>query len=98
MMSFEHIRARSSDPITSFMAADVAPKFANKHVNTIMECLAKHGPLGKDGIAKHTGLDGVQISRRLPELQKDGLILLTGKTVKSNTGNQEREWRLAIPC
>jgi predicted ArsR family transcriptional regulator len=98
MMIFDHIRARSSDPITSFMAADAAPKFANKHVNTILECLAKHGPLGKDGIAQHTGLDGVQISRRLPELQKDGLVMLTGKTVKSSTGNQEREWRLAIPC
>ena len=97
MMSFEHIRARSSDPITSYLAADAAPKFTNKHVNTILECLAKHGPLGKDGISKLTGLDGVQISRRLPEMQKDGLILLTGKTVKSNTGNQEREWRLAIP-
>ena len=96
-MSFEHIRARSSDPITSFMAADAAPKFTNKHVITILECLAKHGPLGKDGIAKHTELDGVQISRRLPELQKEGLVLPTGKTVKSNTGNQEREWRLAIP-
>lgn len=97
MMIFEHIRARSNDPITSFMAADVATKFDKKHVITILDCLAKHGPLGKDGIAKHTGLDGVQISRRLPELQKDGLILLTGKTVKSSTGNQEREWRLAIP-
>ena len=79
------------------MAADAAPVFAKKHVISILECLAKHGPLGKDGIAKLTGLDGVQISRRLPELQKDGLILLTGKTVKSSTGNQEREWRFAIP-
>lgn len=95
MMSFEHIRARSSDPITSFMAADNAP--ANKHAIAILQCFAKHGPLGKDGIAKLTGLDGVQISRRLPELQKEGLVLPTGKTVKSKSGNQEREWRLAIP-
>ena len=97
-MSFEHIRARSSDPITSFMAAENAPQVANKHAIAILECLAKHGPLGKDGIAKLTGLDGVQISRRLPELQKEGLVLPTGKTVKSKSGNQEREWCLAIPC
>jgi hypothetical protein len=29
----------------------------------------------------------------LPEMQKMGMIELTGKTAKSNSGRSEREWR-----
>ena len=83
-------RARSDDPITSFEAADqVKPE---KHFRMIVDCLKTHGPLGKDGIANLTGLESVAISRRLPELQTMGLVKLTGKTIKSSKGRNEREW------
>jgi DNA-binding transcriptional regulator LsrR (DeoR family) len=58
----------------------------------IVACLQLHGALGKDGIAKHTGLDGNQVARRLNELLKEGQICLTGNQVKSNSGRMEREW------
>jgi len=83
-------RARSTDPVTSFEAAEqVKPE---KHFQMILECLKTHGPLGKDGIAYLTGLESVAISRRLPELQMMGLVKLTGKTIKSSKGRNEREW------
>ena len=83
-------RARSTDPVTSFEAAEqVKP---DKHFQIIYECLRKHGPLGKDGISQLTGLESVAISRRLPELQTMGLVKLTGKTIKSSKGRNEREW------
>jgi len=83
-------RARSDDPVTSFEAAEqVKPE---KHFQMILECLKTHGPLGKDGIANLTGLESVAISRRLPELQTMGLVKLTGKTIKSSKGRNEREW------
>lgn len=89
----EHIRARNTDPITSFMATDQAKDLSKQHSILIVQCLQIHGPLGKDGIAKRTGLDGNQVARRLNELLKERLICLTGNQVKSNSGRMEREWK-----
>jgi transcription initiation factor IIE alpha subunit len=86
-------RVRCSDPVTSYEAADAAKELATKHFSIIVDCLTAHGSLGKDGIARHTNLDRNQISRRLNELEKMNLIQLTGRTVKSSAGRNEREWR-----
>jgi predicted ArsR family transcriptional regulator len=59
----------------------------------IHECLHENGPLGKDTIGLITQMNPNQISRRLPEMEKMGLVELTGKTVTSLSGRQEREWR-----
>ena len=86
-------RVRSSDPVTSYESADAAKDLASKHFSTIVDCLQAHGALGKDGIARHSGLEGNQVARRLNELEKMNLIQLTGRTVKSSAGRNEREWR-----
>jgi predicted transcriptional regulator len=85
-------RVRKDDPITSFEAADSIKEAASKHHKIIHDCLEQHGPLGKDGIAKLTGLESNQVARRLNEMKVIGLISLTGKKVKSNSGRNEREW------
>jgi len=41
-----------------------------------------------------TNLDGNQVARRLNEMKIIGLIELTGNTVKSNSGRNEREWNV----
>ena len=87
-------RARNSDPITSYEAADAAKDLASRHAQMIVDCLEKYGALGKDGIAKQTGLDSNQVARRLNELSKMDLIELTGQTVKSKSGRNEREWKV----
>jgi DNA-binding IclR family transcriptional regulator len=51
--------------------------------------------MGKDGIARLTGLNPNQVARRLPELQKVGMVATTGQTVYSDAGRSEREWTLA---
>ena len=86
-------RVRCIDPVTSYEAADAAKDLASKHFIIIVGCLKAHGTLGKDGIAQHTNLDRNQVSRRLNELEKMNLIQLTGRTVKSSAGRNEREWR-----
>ena len=86
-------RVRTSDPVTSYEAADAAKDLASKHFIIIVDCLKAHGALGKDGIARHSGLDRNQVSRRLNELLRLGLIELTGNKVKSDSGLNEREWR-----
>ena len=90
---FKFFRARATDAITSFQAADSIKDVAKMHQEVIVACLQRFGALGKDGIAKQTGLQSNQVARRLSELEKMGLIELTSKTVKSASGRNEREWR-----
>jgi predicted Rossmann fold nucleotide-binding protein DprA/Smf involved in DNA uptake len=85
-------RARNSDPLTSHLAANET-KTPVKHFQIVHLALIEHGPMGKDGIAQKTGLDPNAVARRLPELQKMGLVTLTGKNVKSKADRLEREWK-----
>jgi predicted ArsR family transcriptional regulator len=84
--------ARRSDPGTSKAAAESAQQLAQRHQGLILACLREHGALGKDGIGARTALTGVQVCRRLVELERLGLVRQTGKTVASTAGRQEREW------
>ena len=90
-------RVRATDPITSFEAAEAIKPIASEHHRIILECLLEHGALGKDGISARTKLDGNQVARRLSEMKTIGLIELTGNTVKSNSGRNEREWKCHLP-
>lgn len=90
---FKFFRARATDAITSFQAADSIKDVAKMHQEVIVAALQRFGPMGKDGISNATGLQSNQVARRMNELQKLDLIELTGQTVKSNSGRQEREWR-----
>ena len=89
----EFPRVRANDPLTSFEAAESIKDAVSQHHQTILDCLQKHGALGKDGISARTNLDGNQVARRLNEMKVIGLIQLTGNTVKSNSGRNEREWQ-----
>jgi len=88
-------RARTTDPITSHQAAEQAAEVASNHIPRIEQALEQYGPMGASMIAYVANLDKNQISRRLKEMQKLGIIELTGNTVKSNTNRSEREWQLA---
>ena len=90
---FKFFRARATDAITSFQAADSIKDVAKMHQEVIVAALQRFGPMGKDYIATHTGLQSNQVARRLSELEKMGLIELTGNQVKSASGRNEREWR-----
>ena len=90
-------RARSTDPRTSHDAADQASVLAFQHYGQILDCLQRYGALGKDGIAKYSGLEGNQVARRMSELHRLGLVELTGRLTKSNSGRSEREWKF-IPA
>jgi len=93
----EFPRVRANDPLTSFEAAESIKESVSQHHQEILNCLVKHGPLGKDGIAARTNLDSNQVARRLNEMKILGLIQLTGNTVKSNSGRNEREWQCLTP-
>ena len=90
MLNF--FRARLTDPATSQAAADAAEAFVPAHYALILNCLKAYGPMGKDGIAFNSLLEANQIARRLKEMQRLGLVRLTGRTVKSKADCNEREW------
>ena len=85
--------SRAKDPITSFKAAVQTPDLMKEHEEVIIACLRRFGPLGKDGIARHSGLSGNQVARRLKKLQTEGFIELTGNEVLSDSKRKEREWK-----
>lgn len=88
---FDAPRARRSDPDTSHEAAESAKELAARHHRMILSALSI-GPCGKDRIATRTALNGVQVCRRLSEMERAGLIKPTGRNVKSTAGRNEREW------
>ena len=79
--------ARRTDPPTSHAAAKRAP--VSEHRRRIVEALAA-GPAGQSGIAERTGLTVAQVSKRLPELRRAGLIERTGRKVAAG----EFEYRI----
>ena len=83
--------ARNTDPFTSHLAA--AAMNPSAHYSLIVKAL-EVSPAGKTLIAKRSGLHHGQVARRLTELERNGTIGLNGKTVKSDTNRQEREWYL----
>ena len=93
-MNINFPRARAEDPETSHLAAENAEHFASKHHDIILDTLKTYGALGKDGIASKSNIDKSQVSRRLSEMQRLGLIQLTGKVVASSSGRSEREWEV----
>lgn len=81
--------ARATDPATSKAAAARAP--VRGHCRLVLEALAA-GPAGQTEIARRTGLTVAAVSKRLPDLRRDGWIERTGVEVE----NGESEYRRAI--
>ena len=87
--------ARGNDPLTSFQAADSAKDFIRSHETRILLHLHRHGPMGVDNISDWAGLEAHAVGKRMAALAARGAVRLTGKTVSSNSGRQQREWEAA---
>ncbi len=85
--------SRSSDPLTSFQAADAAKEHIKTHELQILAVLRLHGPQGVDGIAAFSFLEPHAVGKRMCALKDNSLIELTGKTVKGDSGRNQREWK-----
>lgn len=87
--------ARGNDPLTSFQAADSAQAFIRTHERQIVYALRLHGASGVDKIAALTSLEAHAVGKRIKALHERGDISLTGQTVKSGSGRNQREWMAA---
>ncbi len=88
--------SRRTDPQTSVAAAERAAKFAPKQHARILAALQMLGqPAGAHEIAEVAGLTQVQVCKRLPEMQRAGLVEPTGEVRPTGWGGSERVWRMA---
>lgn len=85
---------RRTDPVTSKIAGVAAREFRGDHERRILEALAA-GPGTKDEIASRCGLSEQQVIRRRAGLLRSGLVVLTGDTGRTASGNSAEVWRLA---
>ena len=83
-------RVRRTDPDTSMIAAKVAP--VSKHGKMVLEGL-KQGSGTSYEIGRRVGLDHVQVSRRMPELEAQGLVRVVGREL-GDAGTYCRCWAL----
>lgn len=86
--------ARDTDPITSHMAAARVGEFRDSQWRSILACLADSGPLGAEGISYLTDIEAYAIRKRLPELERDGMVKTTGRLLRTISGRHEREWEV----
>ena len=87
--------ARSSDPLTSFQAAAAARAFIPSQEARIVDALHTFGAMGVDEIASLIALEPHAVGKRMRDLERCGVVRLSGNTVKSNSGRPQREWRAA---
>lgn len=85
--------ARKSDPATSKQAAQAARAFVGTQHAAIMRVL-RRGKASAEKIGAKIGLDAYQVRKRLPELERAGLVCVTGETVPTVSGRTQRVWRV----
>lgn len=93
-------RARSADPATSHAAAASVQSFGKQHHAVITFALLHNGPSTLYELARHTGLQHIQIGRRMSELEQLGRVrplVMNGERVtrRGDTGRQCTVWALA---
>lgn len=86
--------ARNTYPITSHIAAYRVGEFRESQWQSILSCLKDSGPLGAEGISYFTDIEAYAIRKRLPELERDGMVRTTGRLLRTISGRYEREWEV----
>jgi len=87
--------ARNTDPSTSHVAAGRVQRFCTTHVDKIVSCLTFHGDKTAAEIAACTGLTVVQIDRRLPELERKGVVCVAKADGADLVRDGFRVWKAA---
>lgn len=88
-------RARSRDPATSHAAAESMQTAAAQQAERVLRALRALGEAGAEQIGLACGLDAYTTRKRLPELQRLGLVEPTGAVRTTTSGRAERVWRAA---
>ena len=88
----EPVRARPLDPSTSHEAAQRVGEFSAKMYKKIYAELLK-GEGTYEELAVRLKFRTDQLSKRLPEMQRIGIVELTGQKREGSSGRMQRVWR-----
>lgn len=89
----EFIRHRNSDPETSKEAAKTVSDFSAMMYQRIATELY-NGEGTYEELADRMGAGKDQLCKRLPEMQRLGIIELTGALRTGSSGRKQRVWRI----
>ena len=90
--SFWQRFARRTDPETSKDAAKRVNEFTAKMYHRISSEL-ENGDGTYEELASRMGAELGQLSKRLPEMQRLGIVELTGEVRYGKSGRKQRVWR-----
>lgn len=91
--------ARKSDPETSHIASEKAGVLAHRHCAEIKKALDDVYPRGLnfEEIASRVGFaQTTQVSRRMVDLERQGMAVRTGETSLTSSGRQAQVWKSEI--
>ena len=93
----QHVR--KTDPATSRMASDQAGALSHRHCAEIKKTLDGVFPRGLnfEEIASRVGFaQTTQVSRRMVDLERQGMAVRTGETSLTSSGRQAQVWKSEI--
>ncbi len=93
MTDFAREHAHADDIDTSHAAAVRAEGMAARHKEIVYAAL-KAGPLSSQQIAAATGLEYLQVVRRVSDLRNDGLVIDSGSRRLTKSGRHAAVWKL----
>ena len=88
----KQVRARPSDPTTSHEAAEKVVEFSAKMYKKIHAEL-QQGEGTYEELADRLSFRRDQLCKRLPEMQRIGIVELTGEKRAGSSGRMQRVWR-----
>jgi len=94
-LPFAETHTRRSDPSTSYRSARRAEYRAGSHKAKILETMRNRPPMNWEEIARIAGMKDSQVWKRLPDLEKDGMVIPMVEERKTSTGSPARLWKLA---
>ncbi len=86
--------ARQSDPDTSHIAAERHTEAAGAQRKKIMDTLRNEGPQTADSLDSLIGWRDTTAGRRLKELLKADLVVMTDVRADTRSGRPARVWKL----
>ncbi len=97
-MNFAARHTHRHDPQTSYDAAAVAETKIGRHKVLIRSALVGlHGFGTSEQIAERTSIVGIdyhEVARRLPDMERDGIVRKSDQTATNSKGNRCTVWQL----
>jgi hypothetical protein len=94
MSTFARTHARADDIDTSHAAATAAKGMSGKHAAIVLAAI-KGAAMSSQQIAAATGLEYLQVVRRVSDLRNAGLIADSGRRLHTRSGRMAAVWCLS---